>query len=215
MDTVDAAGEWRRLAEHYQQLTDSELIDLARNRAELTAVAQQCLSDEVSVRRLKIEPVEAKEAPPALVPEPPDSPYAEERSLVTLCTAWSVRDALQITTLLGRAGIPFYMGEERATAVYRVTSNFAEGVGVCIMNVGLPLARNLLLDYFPKDVPASEKNDELPDIFIRCPKCKSEEVVFEHMQDEDPATHQKIVQKYEWKCDSCGYEWEDDGVAGE
>jgi DNA-directed RNA polymerase subunit M/transcription elongation factor TFIIS len=215
MDTVDAAGEWRRLAEHYRQLTDSELIDLARNRAELTAVAQQCLSDEVSVRRLKIEPVETEERRPAMVPEPPDSLYAEERSLVTLCTVWSVGDALQIQSLLDRAGIPFCMGKERATSVDRVTSSFAEGVPVGVMRVGWPWASGLLRDYFPKDVPASEKNDELPDIFIRCPKCKSEEVVFEHMQDEDPATHQKIVQKYEWKCDSCGYEWEDDGVAGE
>jgi C4-type Zn-finger protein len=62
-------------------------------------------------------------------------------------------------------------------------------------------------------VPASENRGELPDVFIRCPKCNSEEVVFEHMQGEDPTTHQKIVQKYQWKCDSCGYEWEDDGVA--
>jgi hypothetical protein len=215
MDTVDQAGEWRRLAEHYRQLTDGELIDLSRKREELTAVAQQCLSNEVSGRRLKVEPIEKAEARPTLVPEPADSPYAEERSLVTLCTAWSVRDALQIQTLLDRAGIPFYMGEERATGVDKVTANFAEGVGVCIMNVGLPLARGLLQDYFPKDVPPSEKNDELPDVFIRCPKCNSEDVVFEDMQDEDPATHQKIVQKYEWKCDSCGYEWEDDGVANE
>jgi len=213
MDTVDPAAEWWRLAEHYRQLTDGEIVDLAHKRAELTAVAQQCLSDEVAVRRLKIEPVEAEEAPPALVPEPADSPYAEERSLVTLCTVWSMRDALQIQTLLERAGIPFYMGEDRATSVDGVTSNFAEGVGVAIMNVGVPLARGLLQDYFPKDVPESERNDELPDVFIRCPKCNSEEVVFEHMQDEDPATHQRIVQKYEWKCDSCGYEWEDDGVA--
>jgi hypothetical protein len=213
MDSVDPATEWWRLVEHYRQLTDDELIDLARKRSELTAVAQQCLSDEISTRRLKVEPVEAEEAPAALAPERPDSPYAEERSLVTLCTVWSVRDALQIQTLLNRAGIPFCFGEERATRVDGVAANFAEGVGVSIMNVGLPFARDLLRDYFPKDVPASENSGELPDVFIRCPQCNSEEVVFEHLQGEDPTTHQKIVQKYQWKCDSCGYEWEDDGVA--
>jgi hypothetical protein len=215
MYRADPAAEWWRLVEHYRQLTDDELIDLARKRAELTAVAQQCLSDEISTRRLKVEPVEAEEAPAVLAPEPPDSLYAEDRSLVTLCAVWSVRDALQIQTPLDRAGIPFYLGEERATSVDGVTSNFAEGIGVRIMNVGLPFARDLLRDYFPKDEPASEKNEELPDVFIRCPKCNSEEVVFEHMHDEDPTTHQKTVQKYQWKCDSCGYEWEDDGIASE
>jgi len=215
MDTVDAAAEWRRLAEHYRQLTDDELIDLARGRAELTDVAQQCVSDEVLARRLKIEPVKREEARPALVPEPLDSPYAEERSLVTLCTVWSARDALEVQSLLDGAGIPFYMGKESATGVDRVTSNFAEGVDVSIMNVGLPWARDLLRNYFPKDEPASGNSDELPEASIRCPKCKSEEIVFEHMQDQDPATHQRIAQKYQWKCDSCGYEWEDDGVAKE
>ena len=216
MEIADPAAEWRRLSAHYRQLTDDELVDLARKQGELTDIAQQCLRDEVVGRRLKIEPVKPEKARPVLVPQSPDSPYAEERSLVQLCTVWSVRDALQIQNLLDGAGIPFYMGEERATGVDQVTSNFAGGVDVSIMNVGLPWARPLMLYYFPKDVPAAEKEEEEKNetpAVIRCPKCNSEEVVFQDMQDEDPATHERILQKYKWKCDSCGNEWEDDGIA--
>lgn len=220
MDIGDPAGEWRRLAEHYRQLTDDELIGLARKRSELTEVAQQTLTDEIRSRRLKVDAEEEAHAARAVepfVPDPEDSAYAEDRALVQLCTVWSVRDALQVQTLLDGAGIPFYMGPEKATGVDQVTSNFADGVSVQIMNVGVPWARSVMQEYFPKDEPASEKIEEAADVAIHCPKCHSEEVVFGHMQDEDadtpyPEKHQKIVQKYDWKCDSCGYEWQDDGV---
>jgi hypothetical protein len=36
---------------------------------------------------------------------------------VEICTVWSLSDALQLQTLLDRAGIPFFMGPEKATAM--------------------------------------------------------------------------------------------------
>lgn len=216
MNIADPATEWLRLSEHYRQLTDDELIALARKRSELTDVAQQTIRDEASSRRLTIPPEEPeeeeKEQRPEFVPEPPDSAYAEERSLVTICTVWSVGNALRIQFLLDRAGIPFYMGKEKATGVDLVTSNFADGVEVQIMSVGWIWARDAMKDYFPKDEPESEKKPETPPDSICCPRCRSEEIVLLHTPDEDPATHQQIAQKYEWKCDACGYEWQDNGV---
>src|SRR5208282_6280094 len=50
----------------------------------------------------------------------PDSPYDEDRKLVELCTVWSVRDALQVQTILDEAGIPFFMGPEKAAGVDKV-----------------------------------------------------------------------------------------------
>jgi hypothetical protein len=39
---------------------------------------------------------------------------------VEICTVWSLSDGLQLQTLLDRAGIPFFMGPEKATGVEAV-----------------------------------------------------------------------------------------------
>jgi hypothetical protein len=39
MGMPDAAGEWLRIAEHYRNMSDGELIVLARQKSALTAVA--------------------------------------------------------------------------------------------------------------------------------------------------------------------------------
>jgi len=49
-------------------------------------------------------------------------PYAEDRELFEICAVWSLRDALQVQSMLDVAGIPFFMGEEKATGVDSVTS---------------------------------------------------------------------------------------------
>jgi DNA-directed RNA polymerase subunit M/transcription elongation factor TFIIS len=142
--------------------------------------------------------------------------YDEDRKLVELCTVWSVRDALKVQTILDEAGIPFFMGPEKATAVDRVTSNFSKGVGVEIMQIGLPWARPAMQHYEPEDDPTpKEKNQELDELPVRCPKCHSTEVVFEGLTSAPAIAKDESSQKYKWICDSCGHQWEDDGVAKE
>ena len=65
MQTLDPAGDWLRLSEHYRQLTDDELVGLARQTSELTDVARQALAQEVANRRLKIQPEESGSAIPS------------------------------------------------------------------------------------------------------------------------------------------------------
>src|SRR5690348_136986 len=116
MELIDQAGEWRRLAEHYRQMTDEELLAIARQISALTEGAQDALKQEISNRRLKIpsgEPSRRPEPPPD-VPEF-DDPYAEDRELIHIATVWSLRDALKLQYVLDVAGIPFYMGPQKAT----------------------------------------------------------------------------------------------------
>ena len=142
--------------------------------------------------------------------------YDEDRKLVELCTVWSVRDAAKVQTILDEAGIPFFMGPEKATGVDRVTSNFAKGVGVQIMQIGLPWARPAMQHYEPEDDPTpKEKNQELDELPVHCPKCHSTEVVFEGLTSAPAMATDESSQKYKWTCDSCGHQWEDDGVAKE
>ena len=214
MATLDPATEWRRLSEVYGQMDEGELLALARLKSELTDVAREALANEIRQRRLTVQP----EAPPIRPPIPetkPDSPYYDDRKVVVIATVWSLPDALQLQRLLDRAGIPFVMGPEKATGVDSVTSNFANGVSVGIMNIGLPWARQALQNYFPKDEPEEERVDEMKELPVTCPKCHSEEVIFDKLIGEPPTTEKALPQQFEWTCGVCGHQWKDDGTAKE
>ena len=212
MEALDPAAEWLRLSERYRQMSDSELLVLARQNSELTEVAQQTLAHEISQRRLRLQP---EEPPASPNPEPPpDSSYAEDRELVEICTVWSLSDALQVQTLLDRAGIPFFMGPEKATGVDAVTSTFVNGVSVKIMRVGLPWAGPAMKNYTPANEPGPRLEVD-SDSSVRCPKCHSTEVVFERLITEPTTATDNSSSKFEWTCDSCGYQWDDEGIVRE
>ena len=208
MQPLDHAEEWLRLSEQYRQLSDDELIGLARQTSELTDGAQQALAQEIANRRLKIPPEEA--GPPPSADQQPDSTddsesaYAEDRELVDICTVWSLADALKVQRLLDAAGIPFYVGPEKATDVEAVTSNYGNGLDVQIMKVGLPWARLVLQQYFPADEPPEKNADDSANIAIHCPKCHSTEVVFEDLDRGPENSEGKPLSKFKWTCDSCG-----------
>jgi len=242
MDTLDpGGGEFLRMAERYRQMSDDELLVLVPQSSELTPFAQEALANEVRSRGLKVEVEDEKPATPSQIKPPPaffehESPelrdsagydpsgpdssyepdsYQEDRKLVELCTVWSQRDALQVQTILDEAGIPFFMGPEKATGVDAVTSNFSKGVGVQIMQIGLPWAGPAMRHYEPEDDPTPKEKEELDEVAVRCPRCHSTEVVFEGGTSTLVVATDDSSQKYKWTCDSCGHQWEDDGVAKE
>jgi hypothetical protein len=238
MDKHDPAGEYLRMSERYRQMSDEELLVLMPQSEELTPFAQQALANEVRSRGLKVEIEDAKaptssrfKTPPAFFeresPKFADSAagemadeksldagdsYEEDRKLVELNTVWSARDALQLQAMLDEAGIPFFMGPEKATGVDQVTSDFSKGVSVKIMKIGMPWAIPLMRHYAPEDDPRPEP-EEAQDIPVRCPVCHSTEVVFEGLSAGNASETDEASEKYKWTCDSCGHQWEDDGVA--
>ena len=231
MALIDHPGEWLRLTDHYRGMTDGELLNIAGERGQLTELAQQILALELSARRLKI-----KDASPQQQRFPDDrhqtvhhrsttpvptsghdqsdvevaaDPYAEDRTLVPLLTVWSLRDAMQVQRALDVASIPFCMGAENATGVETVTSNFATGVDVKIMRIGLPWAWTALRYYDPQDEPKSEREHWDEEVDVRCPKCRATEIVF----NGEVASSDGPARRYKWTCGVCGNKWEDDGVA--
>jgi hypothetical protein len=208
MCPVDPAGQWRELAERYHQMNDEELVILARQISSLTEVAQQALTQEIAFRRLEVPPPEV----PAPEPEPdPEDPYAEDRELVELCKVWNLRDAYQVQTLLDRAAIPFFIGAEKATDARAITSNFAEGVSVQVMRVGLSWAGQAMQNV-PFDQPTEEPVGEWEEIPVQCPKCRSTDVVIERLIAKAATSQDDPHSKFEWSCGACGNEWEDDGI---
>jgi hypothetical protein len=234
MSALDHAAEFLRISERYRQMSDEELLVLVPQSSELTAFAQQALANEVRQRGLKAD--SKKSSAPSPINPPPaffehespklhdsssydpgaDSPYEEDRKLVELCTVGSVRDALKVQTILDRLGIPFFMGPEKATGVDEVTSNFSNGVGVEIMQVGLSWVGPAMRNYEPQDDPTPKQTEEeLDEVMVRCPRCHSPEVIFEGGTSTPIVTADDSSQKFKWICDSCGQQWEDDGVAKE
>jgi DNA-directed RNA polymerase subunit M/transcription elongation factor TFIIS len=214
MELIDRAGEWRRLAEYYRQLTDDELVDLARDASALTDVAQQALQQEVSNRRLKIPAEETAPQPDPLLGGSQDAedPYAEDREFTEIATVWSRRDAQELQRLLDFAGVPFYMGPEKATSAEAVTSNFADGVSVQVMNAGVGIARHEMGNYSPQDEPPEARGEVPEELAIHCPGCHSTEVVFEELDPQPQHAAGAPSSKFKWRCDSCGNKWEDEGV---
>jgi hypothetical protein len=92
-------------------------------------------------------------------------------------------------------GIPFYMGREKATRVDAVTSNFADGVSVQIMRVGIPWARQAMRHYMPTGAPTEGKEDEAGNLAIHCPKCHSTEVILDRLVSEPTDTDGKSEAK--------------------
>jgi DNA-directed RNA polymerase subunit M/transcription elongation factor TFIIS len=233
MDKSDHASEYLRLAEHYRQMSDEELQELIPQSTDLTNMAQDALAGELRHRGMKPEvkpdattsPKPSFDTPKfrqrlASAPLPADdsaesdAEYDEDRQLVELCTVWSQRDALKIQRILDVAGIPFFMGPEKATRVDRVASKFANGVSVQIMQIAMQWAGPLLKDYEPEDdpTPKESEDEEHP---IRCPKCHSTEIIFDQLVPETGNAVPNSAPKFEWTCDSCGNIWQDDGVAKE
>ncbi len=128
---------------------------------------------------------------------------------------YSVRDALQLQTILDDLGIPFFMGPEKATGVDLVTSNFSSGVNVQIMKIGMSWVYSGMTRFEPEDDPTPKEDPEAESPPVRCPRCHSVEVVFEGLDHEPTEAEGKATGKFEWQCDSCGNRWEDDGVVGE
>jgi hypothetical protein len=123
------------------------------------------------------------------------------------------------------------MEKERARRVSKVTSTFSNGVPVGIMRVGLPWASSCLHRYEPQDEPLEEKTDLETEVAVRCPKCHSEDVIFEHLSGDSHSSEREADEdseavaapdeeensaagsrKFDWTCASCGYKWEDEGI---
>jgi hypothetical protein len=57
--------------------------------------------------------------------------------------------------------------------------------------------------------------DEGEEDGIRCPRCRSVEVVFDSRELDGKEIQPGVARpdsKYNWQCDACGYQWQDDGI---
>jgi DNA-directed RNA polymerase subunit M/transcription elongation factor TFIIS len=202
MDSI--VGESQRLRERYAALTEDELQAVAGDAFELTEVAQQALQSEILRRGLDIC---LQQAPLQSTPHETEKFDPADLDLVVIQRAWDSEEARKLMGILHEAGFPCYLGPDNLDDVDAFDSSFDQGVDIKVREVDNQPAQHALSQALPPEPD--------PDtVYIaRCPKCQSTEIVFQGL-DQNPATGSAATSSsnFNWTCDACGYQWNDDGI---
>ena len=223
---VDPVAEWRRLTEHYRQMSDVQLEELARDFADLTDAAQQVLRGELRHRGLQLPGSGAPHAavqtnrapstqPRAPAPAPanqagmadavePDAELIEYtwKTLLCECEEWEQID--QLHEMLRRAGI-----ESWAEGTASTGDGGLLYPRILVAADQLDEARTVIARPVPQDVIDASR-ETVPDYEPpRCPACRTLDPILE---DADPVNS--------WLCTACGRRWSDpapptEGSAGQ
>ncbi|MFZ0704500.1 MAG: hypothetical protein WAM71_02770 [Candidatus Korobacteraceae bacterium] len=213
MNDFDTQSEWRALEETYTAMSDEELCALAEKAYDLTDLAKQALTEQLSARKLEVALVEQPVGAAQRInqqQEPEGDLDPKELDLVSVARVWDAAEADAVIYQLYDAGIPAYMGPDNVENVSDFRGSFDTGVDIRVRSIDeRPAWRALRLE--SPQQKAEEAEEEKPcEVF--CPVCKSDEVVFEELVAAASASGSAPSQKFRWKCDHCGHEWEDDGI---
>lgn len=211
MAEVDIAQEWRRLQSLYAGMSEEELEAVANEGYELTDVAKQALTAEISRRGLQVIVRLAPGTEENQTQQQGDADFDPANlELGSGCIVWNREQAAWVRKTFTDAGIPCYFGPNLAEDIDGL--QFPEGIGaqVKVLTSDLDRARYVLRD-FDTQFPSGDADDETADLTVRCPTCQSTEIVFEGLDSEAPDEDGRGA-KYNWNCDTCGYQWTDDGV---
>ncbi len=207
MNETDVQRQWSNLVEAYAGMGDEELSSLAEQAYELTDLARQALQAEIKARSLDVSLVETSpNAPESAAKEPRGDLDPAELDLLPINRVWEADEAREIMKALYEAGIPAYLGPEYVEDVGDFRGNFVAGVDIQVRTVDQQRALAALAAVSPKTGDKTEDESYA----VHCPECDSGEVVFEELVA--AASDSTAAQKFHWRCDSCGHEWEDDGV---
>lgn len=210
----------------YAGMTEDELAAVASDAYDLTDAAQHVLRMVISSRGLNIEVKSAQ--PAASVPEPDAD---DDSLLVVVASPRSRNDAAKIQAVLNASGVRSCLGPDNAESVESFHGTFDKPVA---LKVYIPFSgkASRLIDRLQKsnppeleyDAQVEDEDDEeeveegAEDYAFRCPKCHSEEVVFDNRESGGQILNPEAPwedAKWDWHCDACGYQWQDDGIEKE
>jgi hypothetical protein len=197
----DEQRERLRLAKNYAEMSDGELLRLARDPESLTDLAWDALEDEMDRRRIEC----SHDAPEA-------RQSIEIRELVTIRKFRDLPEALLAKGCLESAGIECSLADENMVRLDWFISNFIGGIKLNVRTEDVDNARKIL------DEPILEG------LYVhgvglyeqpRCPKCDSLDVNFQEL--DRPIAFMSAflrvpmpVQRNAWRCHACRAEWDDD-----
>ena len=225
MARIDPEAERKRLADFYEQQLDGELEKVAAQAYELTEIAREALTAEISRRGLSVTLVKHAPMPPTLaaIPgdPPPELPPLESQEdgefafqkMVTIRKFRDLPEALFAKGSLESAGIECALLDDNMVRLDWFISNLLGGVKLQVKPEDTASAEEILSQPIPEnfDVPGIGQYDQ-----PHCPKCDSLDVTF---QETAPAAYVSAYlnvpipfHRRAWRCHSCNAEWEDDGI---
>lgn len=193
------------LAAQYAQLSETELIELARSYDGLLEVAQVALRAEFARRGLE----------PPLVEEPEKWEF---RRVVTVRRYQDLTEAFVGRSLLESVGIPAWIADEHLVRMNWFLSNALGGIRLQVDQSDEAAAREILELGIPPTIPYGA---EEPYVQPTCPKCSSGEVTLGDGTERGRSLAVLALvsipvppRKETWHCEACGTRWTD-GENGE
>jgi Putative prokaryotic signal transducing protein len=186
----------------YANLSEPELVELARSYDTLKGEAQVALREEFARRGLEpplVEEVESRE-PPA------------QRNLVTIRRYRDLSEAIVARSMLESAGIGVYLRDENLVRLDWQVSNFIGGIRLQVDAADEPNALELLSQPVQDSIPYGE-GDEFTQ--PHCPSCGSTDITFEGASRGAALASLYILSvplpfgHETWLCGACGARWED------
>lgn len=190
------------LAAQYAQMSETELVELARSYDGLLEIAQAALREEFARRGLE----------PPLVEEPEEPGF---RRLVTVRRYRDLTEAFVGRSLLESAGIPAWIADEHLVRMNWFLSNSVGGMRLQVDENDKADALEILEMEVP---PTIEYGPEESYIQPTCPKCGSVEITL----GDGTERGRSLVALYAlsipvpplevaWHCEACGAQWVDAG----
>ena len=205
------------IADRYRQMSESELMDLARKYDELAEPAQALLRTEFSSRSLE---------PPLVDDHRVDT--TKGRTLVTIRTYRDLPEAFIARSVLENAGIECYLQDENTIRMEWLWSNLMGGARLQVAEQDESAAIEIL----SQPIPASFAVDSGADFEQPCcPKCGSFNVEQNDRGRKVAATsamflttlfpivvalpalaaQRSMYHSHVWKCSTCGCLWQYEG----
>jgi len=208
------AEDWQRLTEHYREISDEELEELADDFGNLTATAQQVLRSEMKNRGLAMpgqDTEQAKRQDPAAPPRfastvdpgfgggESDSNAGDEEDggpreftwKTPLCECNDQEQAWEIHEVLQRAGIESWVEQPGSRYSFGISSP-----RILVAADQLDEARAIAAGPMPQEIIDQSKMGVPEFEAPSCPKCGAPDPVLESV---DPSNS--------WLCEACGKQW--------
>jgi hypothetical protein len=189
------------LAAQYAQMSEMELMELARSYDGLLEIAQVALRAEFARRGLE----------PPLVEEPEEWEF---RRLVTVRRYRDLAEAYVGRSLLESAGIPAWIADENLVRMDWFYSNLVGGMRLQVDEREEAAAREILQEGAPETITYGEE-----EVYVQptCPKCGSAEITLGSGTERGRsfvALYMLSVpvppREAAWHCEVCGANWVDD-----
>jgi hypothetical protein len=190
------------LAHNYAQMSESELMDLARSYNSLTDVAQTALRAEFAKRNLD---------PPTVAEL--DDPGASGPNFITIRRYRDLSEAIVARSLLQSAGIAAYLRDENLVRLEWQISNFIGGIRLQVERADEAAAVEVLSQPIPDTVPFDEHAEFAQPL---CPRCDSTDITFQGSSREVALASLILLSvplplgRKTWLCNACGARWTDD-----